>query len=702
MRLKGGLSSQLLVGAGMMMAAGCSGHSAASLVPKSTGSGTTSVHQSFQTVVHKTKFENTYSQGQAAMSVAYVGRVTTIKTALSNTGGITYDPDDKNLYALEDNAQAGVWSIVRVSPTGVTSTFAALPGYASEIVYDHANLTFYVTTGPGSLGNGLRAAGVFAISSTGAVTTLAGGGTGDGTGGNAGFGEPTGITVDPVNGLLYVVDGSVVRSITTGGTVTTITPTGVIGNGWAYNPMGITYDPKDGNLYVADSTLQTIHRVTTSGGVSTFAGTCLKLQSVGQCDPMEREGPATSALFATPTSIQSDPVTGDLYVADSGNNAIRKITRAGVVSTLAGSGVQSESDGVGLSAEFNHPETIAINGTSMYGLDVSPSFGTAALRKIVVRGSVPVPTPQKITFFYTPSLEAFPYSISSSSASQYLWITERSISRVARVATDGSMTEFAVSAQPDSLALGSDGTPWFTTDGSGGIHIAHMDSAGHVSSWPIRNAFGDGPRNLALGPDGNMWFVKMTTNGILLGNATSSGVITTHKFGVQLSGAPELTFSSDGKAWISDGYRGYEVNTSSWGLTTVAYPLYASTKGPDGNPWFTQFWNESAIGEVVPSTGVVEVFPIIAPVPGCTSSDICNRMMTAIAPGPDGALWVTANESLTNVTFTAIGRLTTAGVYSEYQVPAARSNLNAVAAGPDGNVWFVDSGAQKIGVVHLH
>ena len=117
-------------------------------------------------------------------------------------------------------------------------------------------------------------------------------------------------------------------------------------------PQGITVDSV-GNLYVADTFSSTIRKITAAGVVSTLAGLA---GSSGSTD-----GTGSNALFNYPSGIAVD-TAGNLYVADSGNRMIRKITAAGVVSTLAG-GNPGSTDGTGSKAQFISPDGIAVDST---------------------------------------------------------------------------------------------------------------------------------------------------------------------------------------------------------------------------------------------------------------------------------------------------------------------------------------------------
>ena len=118
-----------------------------------------------------------------------------------------------------------------------------------------------------------------------------------------------------------------------------------------YNPSGLAVDTAE-NVYVADTYNQTIRKVTSAGVVTTLAGTA---ESSGSTD-----GTGSAARFTFPYRVAVD-TAGNVFVADTDNNTIRKVTSAGVVTTLAGSAGNSGSDdGTGSGARFDHPFGIAV------------------------------------------------------------------------------------------------------------------------------------------------------------------------------------------------------------------------------------------------------------------------------------------------------------------------------------------------------
>ncbi|CAN5504565.1 hypothetical protein BH10ACT2_BH10ACT2_10600 [soil metagenome] len=197
------------------------------------------------------------------------------------------------------------------------------------------------------------------ITPAGIVTTLAGSTNGftDGIGAAAQFSSPHGVAVD-ATGNVYVADtdNQRIRKITAAGDVTTLAGNGnadwVDDNGTSAqfdHPRGIAVDTA-GNVYVGDSANNRIRKITPGGDVSTLAGS-----TQGWVD-----GNGATAQLSFPWGVAVD-AAGNVYVADRGNNRIRKITPGGDVTTLAGQTLGGWVDDTGAAAMFNHPQGVAVD-----------------------------------------------------------------------------------------------------------------------------------------------------------------------------------------------------------------------------------------------------------------------------------------------------------------------------------------------------
>ncbi len=223
------------------------------------------------------------------------------------------------------------------------------------------------------------------ITPDGVVSTLAGSGTFgdvDGTGTDAQFFGPEGVAVD-TDGNVYVADKNnhKIRKITPAGAVSTLAGSGTLGSNEGIGtaaqfnePQGVAVDT-DGNVYVADYGGHKIRKITPDGVVSTLAGSGTQ----GEAD-----GSGTAAQFRSPQDVAVD-ASGNVYVADLVNEKIRKITPDGVVSTLAGSGTRGAVEGVGTAAQFDGPAGVAVDASG--NVYVAETRNTK-IRKITPAGAV--------------------------------------------------------------------------------------------------------------------------------------------------------------------------------------------------------------------------------------------------------------------------------------------------------------------------
>lgn len=240
---------------------------------------------------------------------------------------------------------------VTCSRTGTVSTLAsglAIPTFATTDAAGNVYVPEYMS------GNLRR------ITPAGVVTTIAGG-----------LAQPVGVAFGP-DGALYVAasgDNSIMK-VELNGTVTTYAGTGVAGgtNGPRASatfdiPYGVAFDAA-GNLYVAEFQGHRIRKIAPGGTVSTFAGSGTEAMA---------DGTGTAASFDEPAGLAID-ADGNLYVGDSGNGRVRKVTPAGLVTTLAGNGNPTSVDGAGTAASFSQPFGVAV-GPDGYIYVAEPPVG---------------------------------------------------------------------------------------------------------------------------------------------------------------------------------------------------------------------------------------------------------------------------------------------------------------------------------------
>jgi trimeric autotransporter adhesin len=216
------------------------------------------------------------------------------------------------------------------------------------------------------------------ITKDGTVSTIAGNGlyayTGDGSAaGVAQLNSPLGTASDS-SGNIYIADSAnnAVRKIASAGTISTVLDSTKVNN-----PHGLAAD-SSGNIYIADTGNSRVLKLTSAGTVSTVAGT-------GTDGSSGDGGAATSATLSIPTAVAVD-ASGNLYIADTGNHRVRKVTSGGIISTFAGTGASGYA-GDGASAPLAHlngPQGVAVDGsgnvyiadTGNYRIRVVASNGT--------------------------------------------------------------------------------------------------------------------------------------------------------------------------------------------------------------------------------------------------------------------------------------------------------------------------------------
>jgi sugar lactone lactonase YvrE len=223
------------------------------------------------------------------------------------------------------------------------------------------------------------------VNSFGVVTTIAGSeivGNNNGIGSNATFNFPTDLDIDTI-GNIFIADrgNNCIRKIDPMGIVSIYSGSGEygysngVGNSVSFRgPNGIDID-REGNIFVADAGNHCIRKITPSGFVTTLAGS----GSSGF-----NNGIGTSATFEFPNDVVVDN-QGNVFVADAGNHCIRKITSEGLVTTYSGNGSGAFQDGIGPNAYFNYPRSLAIDNTG--NLFVADSYNNK-IRKISLNGAV--------------------------------------------------------------------------------------------------------------------------------------------------------------------------------------------------------------------------------------------------------------------------------------------------------------------------
>jgi len=315
--------------------------------------------------------------GVAAMVTAVTATTLTVRVPTgAGTGKITVETGGKRISSAKDFTY--IYTVSTLAGNGIAG-FKEGEGLVAEFklpfgIVTDASGNVYVGDGGNNRIRKVTAAGV--------VSTLAGNGNSgfvDGPADVAQFNNPEGVAVD-ASGNLFVADFANyrVRKISGGG-VTTVAGNGIAGfkEGDAlaaqfFDPEGIAVDESE-NLFVAEYGNSRIRKIA-AGVVTTHAGNGIE---------GFKDGAATNAEFDSPFGVAAD-ASGNIYVGDFRNNRIRKITGSTVV-TFAGDGMDGFKDGPGVTAQFTRPQGVAVDALgNVYVAD----RGNHRIRKITKDGTV--------------------------------------------------------------------------------------------------------------------------------------------------------------------------------------------------------------------------------------------------------------------------------------------------------------------------
>jgi streptogramin lyase len=387
---------------------------------------------------------------------------------------------------------------------------------------------------------------------------LGGDGNQNGTGAAASFASLYGVVVDPA-GDVYVADNfSGIRKVTAAGVVTTFVDLSAVSGNLSQGPISIGQLAIDasGNLYVAAASDDTIRKVTPAGVVTTLAGTS---GVTGSAD-----GTGTAALFDDPQGVAVD-AAGNVYVADTNNNMIRKITPGGVVTTLAGGGSFSCADGVGPAAQFDQPAGLATDTAgNIYVADTNNSI----IRKVTPGGVVTTLAGQCGIYGIADGIGSaasfyFPHGVAVDSAGT-IYVADTGGDTIRKVTPAGDVTTVAGDGRVPGRIDGTGSAARFdlpyavAVDATGNIYVADTENTtlrkitasgavttlagtatviGYIDGVGAAAEFDD-PNGIATDAQGNVYVAD--TVGATIRKITPAAAVTT------LAGRPGVQGSQDG------------------------------------------------------------------------------------------------------------------------------------------------------------
>jgi sugar lactone lactonase YvrE len=459
----------------------------------------------------------------------------------------------------------------RITPEGTVSILAGQPGIVGSqdgsagsatftslqgIAVDIAGNVYVVDGGliPGPIpSNSVNvAASIRRISASGTVSTLAGaGGTAldavlgfaDGNGATARFSFPEGLAIDGAGNLIVGDRGNhAVRRVAPNGTVTTLAGM----NAQQGSNDGETAEARfgmvsgvavgsDGAIYVADATNHTVRRITPDGQVATLAGAAPRTGSA--------DGARTQATFAVPLGLTRDP-SGALYVADSGNQTIRRIGTDGEVTTFAGAaGLTGGTNGASALARFNLPRDVAADGAG--NIFVS-DFLNRLVRRI---------TPAGIVSTYAGVLESSGHQDGPAASARFVEPQAVAVDQLGNVLVADRADETIRKITPEGIVSTLAGQP-----GSSGSNLFL-------------------PQDIAVDKAGNVYVIdsgslvrKITPDGVvsnLAGVGFQHGIADGTGSAARFNFPQSLTVDDDGNVYVADS-RAIRKVTQQGVVTTVA------------------------------------------------------------------------------------------------------------------------------------
>jgi streptogramin lyase len=557
-------------------------------------SGNVYVADTFNNIIRKITPAGLVSTLAGSTGLSGIADGTGTEARFSSPTGLAVDANGI-VYVADTNNH----TIRKITPEGVVTTLAGFPRQfgSDDGTGSDARFSYPGDVAVSSSGNVYVADTsnqlIRAITPQGLVSTYAGNagfsGADDGTVSEATFNNPISLAIDS-NGTVYVADTNnhTIRKITIAGSVTTLAgsagnPGSANGTGAAarfFLPNGLTVDAS-GTVYVADSRNHTLRKITATGVVTTYSGVA---GSAGSTDGEV----ALTQRFNTPNAVAVD-TSGTLFVADSANHTIRKITSAGAVTTFAGKAISSGSaDGTGSAARFFHPNSTAVDASGTIYVADSDNH---TIRKITPNGQV-------TTWVGSPGISGntngsgsaarfnFPYGVTVT-ASGTVYVADTNNHLIRKITPEGVVTTLAGSAGVSGSTNGTGTSARFNfpngvaVDGTGTVYVA--DS----SNFTIR---------------------KITSAGVvttLAGSAGNSGSVNGSGSSARFNFPYGLAVDSAGKVYVADGGNHLIRAITSAGAVTTFSGIAEASGSADGTIEDAQFNSPGSVA--VDASGSVYV-----------------------------------------------------------------------------------------------
>jgi uncharacterized protein (TIGR03437 family) len=547
----------------------------------------------------------------------------------------------------------------------------------------------------------LLAAATLALGQQYSITTLAGGAPAPSpvAATSAAIGRPSRVTVDSAGNIYFSASHAVYR-IASSGTMTLVAGNGRAGfsgdggpatRAQLNDPKGLAVDSA-GNLYIADSQNNRVRIVDRNGVINTFAGNG-SISFGGGPRTYNDGGPATNGLLHLPSGVTVDS-SGNVYIADTGDNIIRKVTTDGIINTIAGDSYpgyfdkdDNASDNIGpdaINSEFNKPDDVFIDSKgNLYIADTT----NQVVRRVTPDGKIATIAGDTSSGFKGDNGPATKAGLVAPMAmvvdgSGNLFILSNGDGRIRKVDTNGNITTVAGSGTP-GFADGSGTSAQFNfptgiaVDGSGNLYVAdslnlriRKVAGGSVSTiagngnlsysgdnGPATAAQLNGPLGVAVDGSGSV-YVADTGNHVVrrVANGTITNLTGNSQASADQLNAPQaVAATASGDVYIADTQNGRIRRVSGGSVSTFG--------GTD------QFFTPT--GVAVDGSGNVYV------------ADLNRNIVRRIA----------ANGTVTTVAGSGVQG------FGGDNGPAAGAMLNsprAVAVDGAGNLYIADTGNNRI------
>ncbi|HUN78613.1 MAG TPA: hypothetical protein VMU32_06830 [Solirubrobacteraceae bacterium] len=249
---------------------------------------------------------------------------------------------------------------------------------------------------------------------------------------------------------------------------------------------------------------------------------------------------------------------------------------------------------------------------------------------------------------------------------------------------------FPAGGEPAYVTTGPDGNLWVTNKHADEIERVNTEGQ-RTGEFQIPQPEAE-PYDIVSGPDGLLWFTELKGDG--LGTVSTSGEVDQIYLGEKGS-TLGIVPGREGDVWVSGSEASFiaHVFPSIYAILPQPFSPGLLAMGPEGNVWFTDN-NTEEVGLFEPPTlGAMEWEPPVSPTQ-CVAQPVLQKcpFLDAIAAGPDGALWYSEFEGR------SIGRITPSGERSEFSTGLSEpSGINSFAVGPEGNLWFTEAWADRVG-----